>query len=240
MKKVLLFMMGSLMTVGTFAQELTAQNEEKSNKLSVDYTLDARRVYRGVGLGTSPSVGATVSYAITKSLSVSTNGIGTTNLGFSSLENTLSYKYKNFTVSASDMYFTNDLVTTDYFDYSDSTTNHLINGTIKYNDKKFYGLVQTTVYKSDDNNGVYFEAGYKVLENLSITAGYVTDASTMNFRTKEGITHIGLSSTNELKLSSTFKPLVTTALYVNPSYKNVTLGPGVNNNPVQFTVGLAF
>lgn len=232
MKKVVLVIMGALMTVSSFAQE------ENSSKLKVDYTLDSRRIHRGVGLGTSPSVGATVSYAISKSFTVSTNGIGTTNLGFSSLENTLSYKYKNFTVSASDMYFTNDLSTTNYFDYNDSTTHHLINGTIKYSDKKFYGLVQTTVYKSDDNNGVYFEAGYKLLDNLSIAAGYVTDASTMNFRTKEGITHIGLSSTNELKISTSFKPLVTTALYVNPSYKYVT--PGVNNNPVQFAVGLAF
>lgn len=238
MKKVLLIIMGSLMTVGAFAQELTAQNEEKSNKLTVDYTLDSRRIHRGVGLGTSPSLGATVSYAITKSFSVSTNGIGTTNLGFSSLENTLSYKYKNFTVSVGDMYFIDDFTTTDYFDYNSETTRHLVNGTVKYSDKKFYGLVQTTVYKADDNNGVYFEAGYKVLDNLSIVAGYVTDASTMNFRTKEGVTQIGLTSTNELKLSSTFKPNVTTSLYVNPSYKDVV--PGVNNSPVQFAIGLAF
>ena len=236
MKKVLFIMMGLAMSISSFAQEQASQ--EKESKLNVEYTLDSRRIHRGVGLGTSPSLGATVSYAISKSFTISTNGIGTTNLGFSSLENTLSYKYKNFTVSASDMYFINDFTTTNYFDYNDSTTHHLINGTIKYSDKKFYGLVQTTVYKSDKNNGVYFEAGYKLLDNLSVNAGYVTDASTMSFRTKEGVTHVGLSSTNKLKLSSTFTPSVTTSLYVNPSYKYVT--PGVNNNPVQFAVGLVF
>ena len=237
MKKVLFIMMGLAMSINSFAQELTA-SQEKESKLNVNYTLDSRRIHRGVGLGTSPSLGATVSYDITKSFTVSTNGIGTTNLGFSSLENTLSYKYKNFNVSVGDMYFINDFTTTDYFDYSDATTNHLVNATVKYSDKKFYGLVQTTVYKSDDNNGVYFEAGYKLLENLSLTAGYVTDASTMNFRTAEGITHIGLSSANKLKLSSSFSPLVTTSLYVNPSYKDVVAG--VNNSPVQFAIGLAF
>lgn len=238
MKKLVLIMLGLVMSVSTFAQE-------KECKLHDDYSINTSRIYRGIGLGSSPAVDAKISYDFCKWFSLSTNGVVTTNTvsgGYgSSLENTATFKRKNLSVSVGDMFFFNSPAGNDYFSYGKETA-HLINTTVKYTDKKFYGLVQTTVFKSetDETNGVYFEAGYKLVEHLNVNAGYVTDASTMNFRTKGGITHIGLTSNNEVKLSSTFKPTLTTSLYLNPSYKNVTTGLGINNTPVQFAVGMSF
>jgi len=236
MKKLVLIMMGLVMSLSSFAQD-------ENCKLKNEYSLSTSRIYRGVGLGSSPAVDAKISYDFCKSFSFSTNGVVTTNslngAYGSSLENTATFKRKNLSVSVGDMFFFNSPKGNDYFSYSNETA-HLVNGTVKYSDKKFYGLVQTTIFKaeSDDNNGVYFEAGYKLINNLSVSAGYVTDASTMNFRTEAGFTHIGLTSSNEVKLSSTFKPTLVTSLYFNPSYESVV--EGVNNTPVQFAVGLSF
>jgi hypothetical protein len=239
MKKLLLIMLGLTMTVSTFAQE-------KECKLKDNYSINTSRIYRGVGLGTSPAVDAKISYDFCDWFSLSTNGVVTTNTlggGYgSSLENTLTVKRKNLSVSLGDMFFVNGLGSEDYFDYG-KETNHLVNGTVKYTDKKIYGLVQTTVLKSeaDEKNGVYFETGYKFNDHFSLGLGYVTDASTMNFREKAGFTHVGLTYAKDVKLSSTFKPSLSTTLVFNPSYKDVTPGlVGVNSNPVQFAVGLSF
>ena len=238
MKKLVLIMLGLSMTVNTFAQE-------KECKLKDEYSISTSRIYRGVGLGTSPAVDAKISYDFCDWFSLSTNGVVTTNTlggGYgSSLENTLTVKHKTLSVSVGDMFFFNGVGGNDYFTYG-KETNHLVNGTVKYADKKLYGLVQTTVLKAeaDKNNGVYFEAGYKLGDHVSLGLGYVTDASTMNFRSKAGFTHVGLTYANEVKLSSTFKPTLSTSLVFNPSYEDVTVSTGVNNNPVQFAVGLSF
>jgi hypothetical protein len=122
-----------------------------------------------------------------------------------------------------------------------------VNTTLKYTKKEdnknvFYCLAQSTIYKSetDENNGLYFEAGYSLTEHLQLTAGYVTDASTFNFRTQEGITQLGLTACKDIKISSDFTPKIHAGLFFNPSYKNVFDVPGLNNNPVQFNVGLSF
>ena len=232
-------MMGLTMTISSFAQS-------EECKLKDEYSLSTSRIYRGVGLGTSPVVDAKISYDVCNWFSLSSNGIVTTNTlggGYgSSLENTLTIKHKNVSVSVGDMFFFNGVGGNDYFTYG-KETNHLVNGTVKYTDKKIYGLVQTTVLKAeaDENNGVYFETGYKFSDHFSLGLGYVTDASTMNFRDKGGFTHVGLTYTNEVKFSSTFKPTLSTTLVLNPSYEDVTPGlTGVNSNPVQFAVGLSF
>lgn len=244
MKKLLFIILGSLLTFGAYAQE-----HEECSKLKTDVTLETQRIHRGVGYANAPSIGGKISYRFCDWFSLSTNGIAatSTNPGLtSSLENTATIHRGEFAFSVGDMYFFDGSGGDNYFDYG-KDTRHLVNATLKYTKKEgkknlFYGLVQTTVYKSenDDNNGVYFEGGYNVTNALVISAGYVTDASTMNFRSEQGITHIGVSTNYELKISSTFKPKVTTGVFFNPSYKSVFDIDGLNNNPVQFSVGLLF
>lgn len=244
MKKLLTIVLGSLLTFGTYAQE----NGE--SRLKTTFGFESQRVHRGVGFGTSPSIGGKISYDFCNWFALSSEGITTTNtsnIGLnSSLENVATIKHKDFNLSVSDMYFFVNGAENNYFDYGKST-NHLVNATLKYTKKEddknvFYCLAQSTIHKSDtdENNGLYFEAGYNLTDHLQLTAGYVTDASTFNFRTKEGITQLGLTACKDVKIGSEFKPKMSAGLFFNPSYKNVFDVTGLNNNPVQFNVGFSF
>lgn len=223
---------------------VSAYAEDKCDKFNSSYSLSTKNVYRGVGLGNSPVVGAELSYDFTKWATVSTAPTATvlTSGGYgSTLKNALTFKYEKLTLEVADMYFFNGDGANDYLSYGDSTS-HLVNVGVKYTDKKFYGLVQATPYKAsyDENNGVYFEAGYAFCKYATLSAGYVSDASTNNFRTKGGVTHIALSSTNDVKISSTLKTKMTTTISVNPTKDNVVNAVGVSANPIQFAVNFAF
>ena len=244
MKKVLLLVTLGLMTVAAFAQETVTATASDKCKFNSSYSLSTKNVYRGIGLGNSPVVGAELSYDITKWATISTAPTATilTSGGYgSSLKNALTFKYEKLNLEVADMYYFNGDGANDYLSYGDSTS-HLVNVGVKYTDKNFYGLVQATPYKAsyDENNGVYFEAGYKFCKYATVSAGYVTDASANNFRTKAGVTHIALTTTNDVKISSTLKTKMTTTLSVNPTKDNVVNAVGVSANPIQFAVGFTF
>lgn len=241
MKKVLLLVTLGLMTNLVFAQE-TATASEKC-KFNSSYSIASKNVYRGVGLGNSPVVGAEFSYDATNWLSISVAPTATvlTGGGYgSSLKNAVTVKKDKVSLEVADMYYFQGDGYNDYLKYGDSTS-HLVNAGVKYVDSKFYGLVQATAYKAsyDKNNGVYFEAGYNVCKTVNLNAGYVTDASANNFRTKEGITHIGLTITKDVKVCDHNSKLTTT-LSVNPTKNTVVNAVGVSANPIQFAVGLKF
>jgi hypothetical protein len=222
---------------------MSSYAEENCSKFNTTYSVASKNVYRGVGLGNSPVIGAELSYDATKWATISvapTFNVLTPGGYGSTMKNAVTFKYEKLNLEVADMYFFNGDGANDYLSYGDSTS-HLINATVKYTDKKFYGLVQGTAYKAtfDENDGVYFEAGYNVCENINLNVGYVTDASTNNFRTDKGLTHIGLTLTKEVKVCD-HKSKLTTTLSVNPTKNTVVNALGVSANPVQFAVGLQF
>lgn len=236
-KSLLSIALAVLSFVGAYAQETC-------EKFTDSYSFSTKNVYRGVGLGNSPVVGAELSYNVTKWATLSTAPTFTvlTSGGYgSTLKNTATFKYEKLSLGIEDAYYFNGDGANDYFTYGDSTS-HLVNVGVKYTDKKFYGLVQATPYKAsyDDNNGVYFEAGYNFCKYATVNVGYVTDASTNNFRTKAGLTHIGLSSTRDVKISSTLKTKMTATIAVNPTKDAVVDAVGVSANPIQFALGFTF
>lgn len=239
MKKLVFTILGLIVATTMFAQD-------KPFTPKAEFYLTSREVYRGVGLGYSPSVGAKVSYNVGNWFTLTSKGMAPINIGGGYgpyLENGVTVNYKKFDLSVKDMFFfVGDNATgNDYFNWS-KDTRHLINAEIKYSDEKVYGLVQATVYKAetDENNGVYFETGYKIGKNLDVTLGYVTDASTMNFRTAGGFTGIGIRTTRETKIGENFNPKITAGLTVNPSSKNVVDVLGVSNTPIQMALGVVF
>lgn len=238
-------MVKSLLSIALAAFSfLSAYAQENAGKFNSTYSLSTKNVYRGVGLGNSPVVGAELSYNVTDWATVSTAPTFTilTSGGYgSTMKNAATFKYEKLSLEVADMYFFNGDGVNDYLTYGDSTS-HLVNAQVKYSDKKVYGLVQATPYKAsyDDNNGVYFEAGYKVGKTVTLSVGYVTDASTNNFRTKAGITHFALSTTNDVKISSALKTKMTTMISVNPTKDAVVNAVGVSANPIQFALSFVF
>ncbi len=256
-KKVLFTLLGFMMTLTVFGQDpltsdetpVTTENTSTcgESKLSVDGSIFSRKVENGIGFSSSAAVTGTLTWNFCDWASLASSGVGINSsddvIG-SSIENSLSIKNKNkrFTVKVGDLFYFNGetLGSNDYFNYG-SNTSHFVNASLRYGSEDFFAVVRGTVYKSDNdkNNGVFIGAGYHLTSNLVLDAGYLTDASTVDFRTKEGLTHFGLTATKDLHFSDDFTSTLKVNLSVNPT-ENVAEVMGISGRPVQFGVGLIF
>lgn len=236
MKKLLTLIVAVLITASAYAQE------EKG--LHSKFGLASQHWNRGVAFSVAPTVEADIHYkfcdwfTLGSEATIALNGTE----GFGNMLNNYFVISKNkVSLTVKDYYFAG--VSNDYWDYGKNTS-HFIETSLKYKNDEVYGLVAYTAYQSeagaDNAAGIYFEAGYKIKENLEVTAGYVTDASGVNLRTDAGITHLGINTFRDLKISDSWTSKINTGLYFNPSYKNIIDAPGISNAPVNFIVGMSF
>jgi hypothetical protein len=216
------------------------------SKLTANASVLSRRIENGVGFNSSAAVVGELNYNFCEWSTLSTKfvGIDSQNSEYgSSLENSLSVKNrsKHFTFTVSDLFYFvgEDRESNQYFSYG-TTTRHLVNASLKYGNDEFFALVRGTVYTgdADDNNGVFVGAGVNLIPNLQLNLGYVTDASTTDFRTSDGLTHIGLVGTKDLHMGD-FDSQLKLQLSFNPT-DNVVEASGLSHRPVQFSVGLVF
>jgi hypothetical protein len=236
MKKLIVLCLAVFTAIGAYAQE------EKG--LHTGFGLATQHWNRGVAFSVAPTVEGDMHYKFCDWFTLGTEATVALNAteGFgNNLNSYMTLSKKNLSLTVKDYYYAG--VSNDYWDYGKNTS-HFIETSLKYKNDDVYGLVAYTAYQSeagaDNAAGIYFEAGYKVKENLEVTAGYVTDASGVNLRTDAGITHIGINGTRDLKISDSWTSKVKTGLYVNPSYKNVLDAPGISQAPVNFIVSMSF
>jgi hypothetical protein len=236
MKKLVILCIAVLSAIGAYAQE------EKG--LHTGFGLATQHWNRGVAFSIAPTAEADIHYKFCDWFTLGTEATIALNEteGFGNNLNTyMSFTKNKLSLTLKDYYYAG--VSNDYWDYGKNTS-HFVEASLKYKNDEVYGLVAYTAYQSeaatDNAAGIYFEAGYKIKENLEVTAGYVTDASGVNLRTDAGITHIGINGTRDLKISDSWTSKVKTGLYVNPSYKNVLDAPGISNAPVNFIVSMSF
>ena len=234
MKKLVTLCLALIISATAFAQE------EKG--LKTNLSLTSQHWNRGVAFSVAPAFDADIHYKFCDWFTLgseasialnATEGFGNT------LNNYMMFTKDKWALTVKDYYYAG--VSNDYWDYGKNTS-HFIETSLKYQNEEVYGLVAYTAYQNDasDATGIYFEAGYKIKDNLELTAGYVTDASGVNLRTDAGITHLGLNASRDLKISDSWTSKVKTGLYFNPSYKNVLDAPGISNAPVNFIVGMSF
>lgn len=234
MKKLVTLFLAVLLTASAFAQD------EKGIHSSLSLT--SQHWNRGVAFSVAPAFDANVNYKFCDWFTMGSEASIALNAteGFGNNLNTyMTFTKDKLSLTVKDYYYAG--VSNDYWDYGKNTS-HFVEASVKYKNDEVYGLVAYTAYQNDasDANGIYFEAGYKIKENLEVTAGYVTDASGVNLRTDAGITHIGLNTSRDLKISDSWTSKVKTGLYVNPSYKNVLDAPGISQAPVNLIVSMSF
>lgn len=236
MKKLFTLILVAFMTTTTIAQDQKGLNSSLS--------LGSQHWNRGVAFSVAPTFEADLNYKFCDWFTLGSEATvalnGTEGFG-NNLNNYARITKKNLSLTVKDYYY--DGVSNDYWDYGKNTS-HFIETSLKYQNDEIYGLVAYTALQNelntDEANGIYIEAGYKIKENLTLTAGYVTDASAVNLRTDAGITHVGLVTNRDLKISDSWTSKIKTGLYVNPSYKNVLDAPGISNAPVNFIVNMSF
>ena len=234
MKKLITLCLAVLLTAPLFAQD--------NKGLNSNLNITSQHWNRGVAFSIAPTFEAGLNYKFCDYFTLGTEAtIALRNTeGFGNNFNSyMTFTKNKLSLSIKDYYYQG--VSNDYWDYGKNTS-HFIETSLKYKNDEVYGLVAYTAYQNDasDAEGIYIEAGYKLKENLEITAGYLTDASDLNLRTDAGITHIGINTSRDLKISDSWTSKVKTGLYFNPSYKNIIDAPGLSNAPVNFIVGMSF
>jgi hypothetical protein len=213
----------------------------KESKWNYEFTIGARNLWRGLDLGGQPSVQGTVELKAADFLTIGTKiamGINEPSYG-NNARTYINLNAGKFYAMFTDYYYFNQQA--DFFNYGNNTT-HMIEGALKYDDKKAYLMAAMSLYgaDADTTSGLYLETGYKLSSNISAVIGYVTDASAINFSSKAGFTNIGLAFSNEIVLAG-LKTTAKTSLVVNPNYKNMMdLSNGSTNNQITANLSLTF
>jgi len=234
-----------------------AQDSTKT-KWNSSLTLASRNVFRGVDYGGSPSIMMSASWAPCKYAEIGTYGNVTLNGNKGGYGNQVNLYFgikpfakstgalKNISVTADDyFYFNSNDASNNYLDWSHDSTNHFIEGRIKY-EGQLSVTVGSVLYsnKADSTKGVYMEGNLKVNDSFSLFVGYITGSSNLNFQGSSGVTNIGGTVSRKLSVKNCCTELKTSLIF-SPNYKNhmVTSNNqpnGVGSNPVNLVVSLTF
>lgn len=252
MKRIYLFVILLLCSIGAFAQDST-----KVVSINTAFTISSKNVWRGVNYGNNtPSLQGTLALNVANVFEIGACGTTTINgdkKGYGQwMELYASYTIDRWSLVLDDYYFFSYDSLNDYFNWSETSTQHLLEARLKYNiDKKFSIMASYNIYAMDGAaKAFYFEAEYFIRPDLSFTFGAVTDASWLNYYDKGGITTIGVNGTRDINVTKTFKIPVKASLIFNPNYKNIAtwdgsgyVNPGydyLGRNPVNFVIALTF
>jgi hypothetical protein len=221
-----------------------AQDSTKNIALNTEITIATRNIWRGLDYGSSPSMQGTL--ALTKDF-FEVGAWGTTTLngskeGFGTwLELYATAKYKDFSLTIDDYFFFNSADSlNNYFEWQRDRTQHFIEARLKYDTDKLDLMAGYAFYKNkgDKTNGIYLEAEYYPVRNLSFIVGGVTSANWLSFYDAGGITTIGVSGRRMVNVSEQFALALKASLIFNPSYDKSVEAPGVGTNPAYFAVYL--
>jgi len=238
-----------------FAQDDSVKT--KNVTVNTAFTLASKNVWRGVNYGNNlPTLQGTLALVVKEKFEIGACGTTTINgdkRGFGNwMELYTSYTINRWSFTIDDYYFFSYDSLNDYFNWDSKTTQHLIEGRVKYNiDKKFNIMASYNFYANKDaQKAFYFEAEYFIKPDFSFTVGAVTGPSWLNYYDKGGITTIGINGYRDLKVSKKIKIPLKSSLYFNPNYKNIAkwdgsgyVDPGYNylgRNPVNFIISLNF
>ena len=211
-----------------------------------ELTLASRNYWRGIGLGESPSIQGLICVS-RYGFELGTYGGVTANgnrVGYGNwVENYLTYKYKNVSLTVDDYFFLSEVDSlNDFFNYQAKSTKHYVEARLKYEYKRIQLMAGYTIYSAtaDTTTGLYAEAIFDAGKGTSFFAGYLTAPSMLNFTDKAGFTNIGVSYKRHIKISSEFQPVLKTSVVFNPSYNSIPQLPGLGRNPVNLVFTMTF
>jgi hypothetical protein len=238
MKKLILICTFVLSTVILYAQDTT--------KVNTSFTISSKNFWRGAVYGdNTPSVQGTLAVARGNFEigAYGTSPLNGTSVGYGIwMEVYASYNIGRFNITVDDYFFFNEFdQDNDYFNWNHNSTQHLVEGRLKYAVEKFSLTGSYVVYAAEwSKNSLYFEGEYFLIPELSVLAGYVAGESYLNFYDDSGITHVGIAGNRKIKVTNTFEVPVKAALYASPNYEDIAELPGLRRNPINFVLTLSF
>lgn len=259
MKKIILLLF--LTPLISFSQSDTTQHKGlfykptlRESPFSTEVGVATTNLWRGVDISKQTVVKIDAEYEPFKWFTVGVDGSLVYNQskpGYGNQLNTRAhFNIYNISFGFQDVYFHNnmgDFGDTAYFDFNKSKTEHFIEATFKYNggntDSKLDIKTNYVFYQRSTNpqGAVYLEMAYYIASNTQLFAGYITDASYVNFQTEAGFTNIGVHIKRQLEFSDNFSTIIKTTVVINPNYKTIIVdSPSVSNRPLNVVLTAIF
>jgi len=208
---------------------LNAQDDESPFSTGAD--LVSRYVWRGLNFGSSPSLQPFLKYS-KGNYGIGAWGAYTTSINAPAQEMDL-YAYYTisdiFTVTLTDYFFPTDGAANNYFEYNNDLTGHVFEGMVSFEGTEDLPLTVAAAinFYGTDNQSMYFEAGYS-FKHIDAVLGFGNYAYTMTGDGGiEGV-NLGITTSNEIKITDDYSLPVSGSLIVNPNTENVFLVLGVS------------
>ncbi len=242
-----LFLFASLIFL---TSQLVAQRESDSKKTKINLGADfmSRYVWRGIDYGRSPSIQPYMSVALGK-FEIGAWGAFTTNgLNIQETDLYVTYSfYDALSFTLTDYFFTNDALDDNaYFSLNNGETGHALEALLSYTlpgnvpfsltaGTIFYGADKVNYYVGNDlmnnklNYSTYLELGYSASiagKEIETFMGLAT--SNGLYGEGFGIVHLGISLSDEVKLTDEFALPISCALSCNPQKQNIFLVFGIS------------
>ena len=193
-----------------------------------------RYVWRGTDFGSSPSIQPTLSLGV-GNFEIGYWGALSTMGNYNEVDLYAKYNYKGFSIMATDYFFpvsgTPEIKSQRYFNWSDETTGHAIEGALSYKNldvMPFSFLAGVFVYAADkdiegeNRYSTYLEGTYTHTfgENtIDVFAGATLDEGM--YGTSAGVINAGVTVYRNIKLTDSFTLPVKASVITNPQSSNI-------------------
>ena len=212
------------------------------SKLEVDFGADlvSSYIWRGIQFSEGPNIQPGITFE-KGGLEFGTWGSSNFTTNFYEVDLFLSYTFKGFTIGVVDYFLMdNNAINTksNYFDYSNNTTDHFIELSASYENPGKYPfrlMLSTFVYGADrdiNNNNyyaTYFELGYLLNIGHLKFDFFIGGALNDNYVyiDDKGIINLGFKVEKEIKINDKFSLPIYLSFVTNPVRENVFLIFGI-------------
>ncbi len=249
MKKWYYYCLYCILLIVSISSSLAQVNEENKKPFEISCDVMSRYVWRGTDFGASPSIQPGVSYSF-NNFKIGAWGAYTTNSpGVQEVDLFVSYTIKEIiTVSITDYYFPDELSDYKYFDYGDTSTRHIFEGSIAFNGTEKLPLsafIATNLYGADarkinpdgSTGGIqystYAELTYSfryfdTFIGFNLTSPDVDKGESGYYGNKFGVVNLGISVVKEVPITSKFNLPLEVLLITNPQAEKIYLVAGIS------------
>jgi hypothetical protein len=246
MKKLLLVIV--LVLISAYAG---AQDSLKHNPIVGSVSLSSKNFWRGNVYGNNaPSISGTLGYRFKNNLELGATGTSPFSgnrdgygIWMELYASKTFEKIEGLTLVVDDYYFFNaEDSLNDYGSWNHNTTQHIVEGRIKYEVNRFNVMFSYVLYAAKGlDNAPYVEAEYFLVpQRFSVSLGGVFGASALNFYDAPGITHAGVTGYGNVRLTESFSVPLRLSVFASPNYKNASKYPKFSQNLINFVVAISF
>ncbi len=224
---------------------LSQTTEDSKNKFNIGVDIFNRYIWRGTDYGTSPSVQPSAAYNY-KKFEIGVWGAYATKGGYSETDPYMKFTFKSLSFILTDYFIHNEsysnsiksLPSSHFLHFNSKTTNHLLETSISYKNKKIplNIYVGTIIYGNDRGWGydsikdvnadnyysTYCEATYSFNcqnNDFDIFLGMTTHEGA--YGNGVGIVNTGITLYKKIKVTDNFQIPVKTSVIMNPQSENL-------------------